>query len=908
MSHLRSRGVEVIALADHHTSAWHDIMREAGARTNITVFPGVEVTTSTGSDGVHVLFIGDLAKNAHDIDILLAKTCGFDDQDHPRFDPSSGTPAAAPRSITDILDNLPDGWLAIGPHALGDNGIASAVTVKGSNRWKALHHDRLAALDVGENSHDVPSDSKDKRASFNSCFRSRTLDHFPCLDRIAFISTSDSYSLETLGSRFTWIRMAEPSFEGLRQAFLDHEARIIRDSDQKRTSKIDPNEIDHAWIESISLGGTIANSTTPLILGFDPRLNVIIGGRGSGKSTVVAGLRQAYASVSTLPESLRPEAEEFVQQVFGQAAITAEHHLPISGEQQEVQWTRDHGSTTNRGGTRTATSFPVRILAQKELYERTKPDPSDPYLASRNLLLLIDQANDAASDGIQSTFESERTSVEYRCQNAVQSRLQLEGALSRRSEIRARRAELIRQLEVLDDPSRKARRENNSRLMRERAELEATATSLSQTISQMRYQTENLFPAAATTEQPVIVEAGSVEAHWQELRRIGDELKQRILAALREAESRTLQAKETRLSGAWAEETQRAVEDDAAYQAELIALGVDPEQYNALREDLSASEAALADLEHMGQEVEQTLRSEEAAWNDLLAVYATRRRRRAHLAGTVAQRSGSLRFEITGHADWVGWVANTRKLLNLRADGFVPDVQAIGRWLWSGVAETLESRLTLWRHALIDGNRDAYHQLATEVAQARRSWWDRIRGLDDVVRLRLVSLFADDVITMRFLKEGHNPDKDDSWQEVIHGSPGQRSAAMLSFVLHHGVEPLVLDQPEDDLDTALISQLVVKELRKSRWQRQVIVITHNANIPVLGDAERVITLENHAGSLRIKSTGRPHVGPLEIDEVRQEIQNIMEGGVPAFITREQRYDNELSTYRRALSLTSGREK
>ena len=99
MSHLGARGIEVIALADHHTSAWHDVMRAAGARAGITVFPGVEVTTSTGSDGIHVLFVGDLAKTAQDIEILLAKTCGFDDQDHPRFNPTSGSRRRRPGQL-----------------------------------------------------------------------------------------------------------------------------------------------------------------------------------------------------------------------------------------------------------------------------------------------------------------------------------------------------------------------------------------------------------------------------------------------------------------------------------------------------------------------------------------------------------------------------------------------------------------------------------------------------------------------------------------------------------------------------------------------------------------------------------------------------------------------------------------
>ena len=133
---------------------------------------------------------------------------------------------------------------------------------------------------------------------------------------------------------------------------------------------------------------------------------------------------------------------------------------------------------------------------------------------------------------------------------------------------------------------------------------------------------------------------------------------------------------------------------------------------------------------------------------------------------------------------------------------------------------------------------------------------------------------------------------------------------MLSFVLHHGSEPLVLDQPEDDLDTDWISQLIVRELRTSRWSRQLIVVTHNANIPVNGDADRVIVMENIGGNIAVRRTRSEfpdgsevdviHTGPIELPAVRTDIQNIMEGGIIAFVNRERKYNNELSTYRAAL--------
>jgi hypothetical protein len=74
----------------------------------------------------------------------------------------------------------------------------------------------------------------------------------------------------------------------------------------------------------------------------------------------------------------------------------------------------------------------------------------------------------------------------------------------------------------------------------------------------------------------------------------------------------------------------------------------------------------------------------------------------------------------------------------------------------------------------------------------------------------------------------------------------------------------------------------------------LIVITHNANFPVLGDAERVIVVENRDGSLAMRETHEEdraviHCGALEVKYVRTDIQNMMEGGIRAFIHRERKY-------------------
>ena len=118
-------------------------------------------------------------------------------------------------------------------------------------------------------------------------------------------------------------------------------------------------------------------------------------------------------------------------------------------------------------------------------------------------------------------------------------------------------------------------------------------------------------------------------------------------------------------------------------------------------------------------------------------------------------------------------------------------------------------------------------------------------------------------------------------QPIEQGSPGQKTAALLAFILSYGNEPLLLDQPEDDLDNELIYELIVQQLRETKSQRQIIVVTHNANIVVNGDAEMVLPLKVAGGETHVR-----RAASIQNKQVRQAICDILEGGRKAF---EQRY-------------------
>lgn len=897
MERLRERGIEVIALADHNTCSWLPVMQAAGRRYDIVVFPGLEVTTASGSDGAHLVLVGDLDRTEQDVDVLLAQVCGFND-DHPRFNPRTKEPAPAPRTVNQILDALPEQWLAFAPHVLTDNGLASRNTVYGELRWKALHHDRLGAVDPGEvTAERLAGDG------FAARFLNRTLSGYPCLDRMPFLATSDAYSLEGLGSRFTWIRMDMPSKESLRQAFLDHDARIMASWDPRLTAHPDPNVVDHAWVKRIELGGTLGNSTAPLRVSFDPRLNVIIGGRGAGKSTVVSALRQVYGSMQSLPDSIEQEATAFVNGVFGEAELTAQHRLAISREQQTARWCPSTGSRTERNGAQLPTHFPVRVFSQKELFERTAHDRADRFAASKHLLSLVDEALEAdpASPG---GFAIELDAVRTQCLTRVAARLSVEARLAQRASQEARRSELLHQIEAFGDAESQSSRLESERIRRDHARLGADTARFEAAVEELGATAVKRLDAALP-QPPTQLDAEPRQL-YAELGLIRDEIDRTIRASVTVAKEALAQNRQQQQAGTWADRVQNADREIIEFQQRLSGLGIEPTAYLSLTEALNSVQETLRALDEDEVAHPGLRAAEEQAWSELKRAYERRRRRRETLFAEVDERSGSLRFEMVPHGNCTSWVQEVRAQLSIRADGFVDDIPALSEWLWNAPLDDGQRRQELWRRSLMTCD---FAQLRLE-AGGKANWWSKLAKLESTQRIRLAMIFPDDAVVMYFLRDGGKAENAADWQPVTTGSPGQRSAAMLSFVLHHGTEPLVLDQPEDDLDTAWISKLIVPEIRKSRWHRQVIVITHNANIPVNADAERVIVLDNDGSRIRIKTSpaesgavgGREqeHVGPIEVAKVRHDIQDILEGGTAAFMSRERRYNNELSTYRAAL--------
>ena len=122
----------------------------------------------------------------------------------------------------------------------------------------------------------------------------------------------------------------------------------------------------------------------------------------------------------------------------------------------------------------------------------------------------------------------------------------------------------------------------------------------------------------------------------------------------------------------------------------------------------------------------------------------------------------------------------------------------------------------------------------------------------------------------------------DTYKDSLSLSTGQKCTSILPILLLDSENPLLVDQPEDNLDNGFIYGTIVDSIRKIKSRRQLVFVTHNPNIPVLGDAEGVFVLGSDGASARL-------IGAGSVDDCKSQIVALLEGGEEAFRMRGERY-------------------
>ncbi len=253
--------IDILAVTDHNSATWVDRLRRASKGRPLSVLPGVEITTPEG----HLLGLFEIDHPSEGITDLLVRI-GIPRDHHGREEAISTEHAEAVIHAICMA-----GGIAIAAHANSDNGL---LRTKGQYKVSVIvPSPELAALELG------------KQADIERfCAGKVSADYKPK----ACTQGSDSHALKEIGQRVTYLKMDRVCLRGVRQALLDYEVKVRFPWDLK--------EATHPAILSLRVDqGFFGGQHFP----FHDGLNCLVGGKGTGKSTVIELLRYCFDDVST---------------------------------------------------------------------------------------------------------------------------------------------------------------------------------------------------------------------------------------------------------------------------------------------------------------------------------------------------------------------------------------------------------------------------------------------------------------------------------------------------------------------------------------------------------------------------------------------------------------------------------
>ena len=862
-------GLDAIAVTDHNTAAGIQHLNDAiaGFEGSLVLFPAVEATASCGT---HLLLVFDPSHSQQHVQAALAQL-GIS------VDVQGSQDALSSMSIIDILDEIGDDAVVIGAHINCPDGILKVH--EGQPRLQVLNNRRLAAVEVNPDHVDdeVGIDEDEMRLILSG-------QHPGVSRQLATLWCSDSHSHQDLGRRYTWVKMTRPTLEGLRLALYDGEdsVRVSR-----RTESGDPNE-RHASlaVQEIRISGAkYIGRRSPLVVDFNPWLNTIIGGRGTGKSTLVDFLRKAARRDFELDGSNDGD-EGSLRSVFDRrmSIYRSRHSEGLATENTEIEvlyrkdneqyilsWNpqgatpsiyRVDGEERIEGEGDITELFPIRIYSQKQLFALAQ-DPDA-------LLTVIDQSPVVNELELARGLAQKRDQYLSLCSQARAARTAANGLTDRRAVMK----DIERKLTVLQDGDN-AKTLSEYRTRRQHEDTwQAIQADTSQRLESLEGSANELSVADMSLEVDNDEDRGQVDLlHTHEaVRSVIENLKRGVLELVRKAREDIEEINAGPNAANWKELLAQSEAKFADLSAHLREEGVGGlDEYETYLQQTASLRREIDDLDRESDRAEVLEVEAQSVLEEYRSLRDELSKRRASFLQEET-KSDLIKVQISkyGNSDLMTELAESLGIERFEgdrkaiADRIMPDEDQ--RWDW----DNLDNVVAAIRKAN-DGASVPWtvkdHRFADALAKLSPERVDR-----------LALYLPRDAILVKYRDQQR-----EQWKDLSQGSPGQQTAALLAFVLGYGNEPIVLDQPEDDLDNTLIYDLLVSRLREAKVERQIIVVTHNPNIVVHGDTEYLISLKNASGESHIACRG----GLQEL-KVREEVCRVMEGGTEAFERRFQR--------------------
>jgi hypothetical protein len=837
-----ANGIEVLAITDHNDASSVELFQKAAEPHGIVVFPGFEAESS---DSVHVLCLFEPGTPRD----LVRGALGRLGVGLKKSGPSTEPANLSFRELVRIVQQEAGG-LCIAPHVTNDKGLLH--TLVGQSRINAWRDLNLLAIAIPGAIDDLPVAERRIICNQDPSYardqpRGKQLG-------IAVLNAADVKAPNDLArpAASCWIKMARPSLEGLKQAFLDPDSRIRLGSNPDSTHPCELMAV--AW-EGGFLDG--------LRLHLNEQLNVLVGGRGAGKSSVIESIRWALGQ-EPLGDRSRERHHAIIRHVCKpgtKVSLLVRTRSPNETLYVVERMAPNPPAVKSVDGALSTYSpgdlLRPEIFGQHELSELAEDDVRQTQLIGR--FAKTDSSRDGRKRQLRRTLEKSRQqlyqtrreleAVEEKLAElpqveetlkrfkaaGVEDKLKEQSFLVKESRILATAGERIdRYAELLKDLKREASPDLGFASDKVIAELPGNADMIA-----ARAAVETMGAAARDAVQ--ILEKATAAARAT-LARLQKGLELRQDKAHAQFERVLLELQKSKVDGAQFLELRKRVEElaplrtmKAGLEDRLGVLRREREQLLDEWESVKGEESRA--LEKGAQKVSRKLK-------DLVEVKVIAGADRRPLLELLGERVEGLRTQRTKFdRDGVG-------------------VKAVA--------------------AAIRGGRDA---LVTQFGLATAAA-DRIVSANEGDQLAMeveeLELPTSTLVSLNVEPPGGAP----IYRPLPELSSGQRATALLLIALLEAPGPLVVDQPEDDLDNRFITEGVVDRIRAEKGHRQFLLATHNANIPVLGDAELIVGISAGASQARL---AEGHLGALDLPSVRALVEEVLEGGKEAFERRRQRY-------------------
>ena len=772
------------------------------------VFPGFEPNVNDGASGVHLLFLFDpeIGRDRYlalyDA-IMDGRTPWKYSALRPTRRDADGVFATLDRSQEEASSSAtPWRFIALAPHFQGAHGVIRELRSGVLERFPCA---RLSGYELGDDK--LPSDfgKGQKPTNFLLPFMKE--------HRQGFFHASDAYSIEALGQRHTWMKLASPRVDALRQAFIANDSRLrigFERSDDEGMQPIgdspDVTLTNRPWLKKVDVHGTASffgtKGSTGSHIRLSPDVTCIIGGSMTGKSTFLDGLRVHVGAPLPNDESIRDQVEIRGRDIFGAGSPVVEIDCPGS----------DPTAPPHE-------RWPAQFFAQNEL-QRLSIEAS----AVEDILARLVPSETRRIE----ERDKDLRELDKQCYDMTKRLAVLDDSLADAEQACARARNAKDALTAFSEAGVEGLHQA-SRDQQQWTEVKRNAETIQNDIHSVALAVSSLeLPGSAhgTSGTPV---PESVAPDEVDIDRRWNRIDEQIRLV------------EQELDG-WIGDTARivtALEKNqdvlrVAVERALAERGLDAGKLREIQE-LNRQASLLPSYEANLEQTRKRL-------TDAEKQFARMREERRVLVGD--HRRAFDRVVADVEREFGGRI-RARRI----DDG---DNRPLDRFL----RNLKQKGITRWWNDLKDHQKPSPDELIEGLGPESSHWslQEWLNNLDPQSDDLLGGMGMSDAVQATFrecltrskrreLAALRCPDRyflelrmdDGSYRRLDELSGGQRVSVLLSLLLEtEDSRPLVIDQPEDELDNRFLFETVLPALKKLKGRRQVIVATHNANIVVNG--------------------------------------------------------------------------